>query len=188
MQVDAKDIDSLICMKKIYSFRYVSLIIVFLNTIVYCASDARALCLPDTVSYSSPAWSSNPHPDSLSNVSSYKSTNEDCQAEYTWQAVENNPLAIRFVNNSTGLYYWVNWDFGDGQYSAVHDPVHFYATSGIYEVCLSIGDLTKSCYDYVCKTVVVPIPTNCDAKFNYLIEDAEPFKVNFLSLPLISET
>ena len=166
-------------MKKIYSFRYVSLIIVFLNTIVYCASDARALCLPDTGIFSSPAWSSNPHPDSLSNVSSYKSTNEDCQAEYTWQAVENNPLAIRFVNNSTGLYYWVNWDFGDGQYSAVHDPVHFYSTSGIYEVCLSIGDLTKSCYDYVCKTVVVPIPTNCDAKFNYLIEDAEPFKVNF---------
>ena len=68
------------------------------------------------------------------NQFSIKSITDECDADFTWTTVDNNPLAIRFINNSTGLFYWVNWSFGDGQSSAVYDPVHFYSVPGVYQV------------------------------------------------------
>lgn len=71
-----------------------------------------------------------------------------------------------FSNTSTtvaGLSKQSNWDFGDGNTSAVMNPTHNYAASGTYNVCLinswydSVAKIT-TCIDTVCKNVTVSIP------------------------------
>ena len=167
-------------MKKNYSFTYLSLILVFLNTISYCASAGETMPIVESqLVYNKSIGYSSSFDSIKQDQFPPKSITDDCHADFTWESVDNNPLAIRFVNNSTGLFYWVNWSFGDGQSSAVYDPVHFYSVPGVYQVCLSIGDLTKSCYDQICKTIVVPVPTNCQAAFSHTIDNINPFKVYF---------
>jgi len=61
----------------------------------------------------------------------------------------NNFQQITFGDSTTGpeLNYWL-WEFGDGQSSSVQHPVHQYAASGIYQVCLTVGnpcDTTSTC-------------------------------------------
>jgi|GEM_PF-2072104 len=61
---------------------------------------------------------------------------------------------------SPALIY--NWNFGDGDSSAVQNPVHTYDSSGAYIACLTIADTAGYCTYTVCDTVVVYIaPANC---------------------------
>lgn len=78
--------------------------------------------------------------------------------------IDNHPLAgfncfvldslqqeVEFVDNShyepTDWY----WTFGDGNTSTEMSPVHTYAESGIYEVCLVVNNVNSS--DTLCKLV-----------------------------------
>jgi PKD repeat protein len=74
---------------------------------------------------------------------------------------------VSFNDLSTGSgQAWV-WDFGDGTTSSLQNPVHTYTTSGIYQVCLTIGNVI-SCYDTYCTTVAVgPNTGGCNAQFGY---------------------
>jgi len=51
------------------------------------------------------------------------------------------PLTIRFTDSSfvqgSTIYSW-NWNFGDGHYDTIQNPVHVYANEGIYPVSLDI--------------------------------------------------
>ncbi len=47
------------------------------------------------------------------------------------------PLAVQFMDNSTGAPTGWNWSFGDGSVSAVQHPVHTYLSSGTYTVTLN---------------------------------------------------
>lgn len=41
---------------------------------------------------------------------------------------------IEFINEATGDYEAILWDFGDGSFSGEENPIHTYFTPGIYEV------------------------------------------------------
>jgi PKD repeat protein len=63
-----------------------------------------------------------------------------------------NNLEVTFQTAAAGFTTW-NWDFGDGTTSGVQNPVHTFASSGDYQVCLT---KTDSCGSRVkCKTVSV---------------------------------
>lgn len=74
------------------------------------------------------------------------------------------------VNNTSGNTFQFNdattggtpvewcWDFGDGNYSSLQNPVHTYTGSGPFTVCLNIRD-ANGCHDKVCYTI--GDPCNC---------------------------
>lgn len=66
---------------------------------------------------------------------------------------------FHFTDNTTGDPDTWSWDFGDGQQSSVQNPVHQYAESGTYEVCLVAGrNFPGGDYyeDQYCQTLVSP--------------------------------
>lgn len=66
-------------------------------------------------------------------------------------------FSVSFTNNSTGNFIdGYLWDFGDGFTSTGSDPVHIYATTGSYTVCLVVYDTCST--DTTCQTVVVTCP------------------------------
>jgi hypothetical protein len=82
-----------------------------------------------------------------------------------------SPLTPDFtVNNTSGNTFQFNdattggtpvewcWDFGDGNYSSLQNPVHTYTGSGPFTVCLNIRD-ANGCHDKVCETIGEPC--NC---------------------------
>ena len=72
-------------------------------------------------------------------------------------------LQVSFTDTSGGLgsLFWL-WDFGDGSTDSNGNPVHVFAASGTYQVCLTVTDTCVS--DSICKqvSVVCPVP---DAAF-----------------------
>ncbi|HEX8517572.1 MAG TPA: PKD domain-containing protein [Bacteroidia bacterium] len=63
--------------------------------------------------------------------------------------------SVRFINTSTissgAISSW-SWDFGDGNTSTLQDPVHFYATSGMFNITL-IAFSASGCND----TITIPM-------------------------------
>lgn len=82
--------------------------------------------------------------------------NDNCIASYQIDSTTYVHLdgAYRFVNNSHGEANYYEWDFGDGIISNTYNPVHVYADTGTYEVCLSIHTY-YGCVSSVCKNLYV---------------------------------
>lgn len=72
-----------------------------------------------------------------------------------------------FVNLSAGPSLSYFWDFGDGNTSNDQDPIHVYATPGLYNACLTVVDSANNCVDVSCNAVrILPSNTgNCSATF-----------------------
>jgi hypothetical protein len=49
---------------------------------------------------------------------------------------QTNNLQVSLFNSSTSGSY--HWDFGDGNYSSIANPVHVYSSEGSYFVCLTV--------------------------------------------------
>jgi len=66
-------------------------------------------------------------------------------------------LATTFTDQSTNNFSnnWT-WDFGDGNNSAVQNPIHLYTTAGIFNVQLTVEN-TFGCIDSVTLPVVVEV-------------------------------
>ena len=75
----------------------------------------------------------------------------------------SSPLAVSFVDKSTGSISAWNWSFGDGQYDNAQNPTHTYAVDGSYTVTLNVtgpgGNSTMKKYNYV---VVSTLPAVAD--------------------------
>ncbi|MDD5187099.1 MAG: NosD domain-containing protein, partial [Methanoregula sp.] len=71
------------------------------------------------------------------------------------------PLAIQFMDNSTGAPTGWNWSFGDGSVSAVQHPVHTYLSSGTFSVSLNAtnagGSNVTTRMNYVTVTSSAPV-------------------------------
>jgi len=66
-----------------------------------------------------------------------------------------NYYTASFTDNSTNGGF-IEWDFGDGTSDSVANPVHVFATTGTYQVCLI---QTNACgKDTVCKNIVISCP------------------------------
>ena len=89
-------------------------------------------------------------------------TSTSCQANFTVNIQGNN---VQFLNSSGGSYSTILWDFGDGSTSTIVSPWHQFANSGVYTVCLTIGDSATACFDTYCMTVSILNAGSCDASF-----------------------
>ncbi|HPG47210.1 MAG TPA: PKD domain-containing protein [bacterium] len=49
------------------------------------------------------------------------------------------PLEVNFINQSSGMYTTIHWNFGDGQSSNLSNPTHIYSSPGVYTVTLSLS-------------------------------------------------
>lgn len=91
-----------------------------------------------------------------------------CQADFYFTQVGASDSTF-FFNMSSGITSGTSyfWDFGDNSFSTDENPIHLYAQSGTYYVCLTIMDSTTNCYDTYCDylTVVVAGGNGCQAYF-----------------------
>lgn len=69
------------------------------------------------------------------------------------------------IPNSYSSNYVYHWDFGDGTTSNQPYPWHQYASSGTYNVCLTVIDSLQGCSDTQCYTFTVVSPSSCNASF-----------------------
>jgi len=94
------------------------------------------------------------------------------------------PLAMNFVNSSTGNITAYAWTFGDGGTSTVRSPSHLYSSPGIYTVMLKVtgagGTNTQTKTNYVTvKPASTPAPV---AAFSVsATSGTAPLTVNFSS-------
>ena len=95
------------------------------------------------------------------NIEVEAAVNTDCVA--FWNFNPNN-LAVQFMDLSemSNIVSW-SWDFGDSNTSTEQNPLHIFATSGVYNVCLSI-ETADGCTDMSCFAFEV---TECFAYWNY---------------------
>jgi PKD repeat protein len=56
-----------------------------------------------------------------------------------WSYTVNDDV-VHFADSSSASAFSWFWDFGDGYFSSVRNPVHQYATFGKYPVCLKVTD------------------------------------------------
>ena len=65
----------------------------------------------------------------------------------------NYPLSVDFYNKSLGIISDFEWDFGDGEYSAIRNPTHTYEVADTFSVSLTVlgpgGTNTKIIRDYI---------------------------------------
>jgi len=73
------------------------------------------------------------------------------------------------------------WDFDDGNFAVVQEPVHTYNSSGIFSVKLTITDI-DGCQNTVMHDVTVSLPPDLDFEWNYSCE-GDPVQFNILSPP-----
>lgn len=78
------------------------------------------------------------------------------------------PLKVDFTNNSIG-YKYLNWNFGDTNYSTADNPKHVFLKDGKYQISL-VTENSIGCKDTITKTILVhPLPV---AKF--AISNSDP--------------
>ena len=81
-----------------------------------------------------------------------------------------NHDSVLFNNLSSGRIAACYWDFGDGSYSQLRNPVHGFS-NGAYTVCLSVKDSSNG-ISQKCRNIIVN-DTNCVASFNYFVNEAK---------------
>ena len=91
-----------------------------------------------------------------------------CFADFYSTQVSSSDSTF-FTNLSLGTTNMTSyfWDFGDNTSSTDENPVHLYATSGWYYVCLSIMDSTSNCYSTYCDYMYVSVASSggCQSYF-----------------------
>lgn len=91
----------------------------------------------------------------------------NCKAQFSTRTINGS---VQFDNFSYGLDSSVvyEWDFGDGNTSNERNPLHTYATPGLYEVKLITRGI---CIDSITQYVVAPDTTNCNFNFTSTINN-----------------
>ncbi len=96
----------------------------------------------------------------------------DCKADFTYTR-NDATLTIQVQDLSSNADEWF-WDFGDGYFADMQDPVHTYSEAGRYPVALMIYDAGNDCYSERVKEIVIGIEQDkgCAASFEYFVEEA----------------
>ncbi len=105
-----------------------------------------------------------------------------CYINASFTGVITGPNTAQFhgstyVTNNTGY----TWQFGDGTFGNEQDPVHVFATQGLYTVCLIATDTIFGCADTTCSPLLVTALTDTvcghvflDYNFNGIQDLNEP--------------
>lgn len=144
--------------------------------------------------------------DTCATINVVVSTQNPCniQANYTWQTASNgNANVIYFASATTAASTMdsVTWNFGDSSYSHALNPVHTYASPGVYLVCLRVVRYNTSglppCISEVCHFVTVGgsspsiICDSVQTTYTYIRDAFMPNKVYFVTIsnyPVTQET
>ena len=106
-------------------------------------------------------------------ISNLTSAADECtaSAEYEYQTA-NHTVFFHNTSSSTGNANVWAWDFGDGNFSEIVDPVHAYANYGTYRCCLTITSDSPdgSCSDTFCMDVEVQSDSVCTLISDFEIE------------------
>lgn len=93
-----------------------------------------------------------------------------CRANYSYD-VNPTTLNVTFSNTSEGALSKYFWNFGDGTFSVLKNPVHTYKKEGNYSVSLTVSNLTGTCTDVYSSDIQVGV-VNCNAHFSYFVDSA----------------
>lgn len=110
-----------------------------------------------------------------------------CNATFNFMRQFSPARTFRFrpLNMHPGATYY--WSFGDGDTSSAPSPVHTYADTGVYQVCLilSMQNSAGSCSDTVCRNLYVRPMMNhgsvCRARFTFQPVPSSPATLSFTS-------
>ncbi|MFC2100293.1 PKD domain-containing protein [Bacteroidota bacterium] len=81
---------------------------------------------------------------------------DQCVSGYFHVQDTFQPLLIHFTDTSGSNITNYHWTFGDNTYSNLQNPVHYYANTGSYQVCLEVTDTnTYNCVDITCKQISI---------------------------------
>lgn len=131
-------------------------------------------------------------------------TSTGCQTEQCQQIVVETPdscgIAASFSYTADSSYsrhiyfrplpdsssYSYLWDFGDGAYTTVREPDHYYAYGGSYTVTLTVTkhNGADSCQSHIAAAVNVvgPVPETCAISFTYARNPSDPNEITFNAL------
>ncbi|HOK98571.1 MAG TPA: PKD domain-containing protein [Bacteroidales bacterium] len=92
----------------------------------------------------------------------------DCEANFVYFPSNTNVQQIRFRDRSNAKGSIVNyiWDFGDGTWSTLKNPVHTFNKQGLYNICLSITN-SNGISNMSCQTIRVGANANDLPKANF---------------------
>ncbi len=81
----------------------------------------------------------------------------NCSAHFSFYAdtIPQNYIAINMASGAMPLTYL--WSWGDGTYDSTAYPSHTYATSGFYNICLTITD-SVGCTNTYCSSYYLMMP------------------------------
>ena len=94
----------------------------------------------------------------------------NCQADFSHAMNPVFSTNIQFTDLSSGNITSWYWDFGDSTYSTLQNPLHIYATSGVYQVCLSITDSANNCTSTQCYFITAGNSATCFAGFSSIVD------------------
>jgi len=95
--------------------------------------------------------------------------NTGCQAGYSFYTDSLNKLKVYFNGYPDGSGYTYKWSFGDGTYSDNRTPVHTYAQSGKYRVCLKVTKKDSTCTSEKCDSITFGGSSGCEANFKFVV-------------------
>jgi PKD repeat protein len=106
-------------------------------------------------------------------------TDNTCGLSAEWSDTARGGDTVQFIaiNNSSFLSY--QWTFGDDSTAtAISNPIHTYAASGFYNVCLHIGLTVAGCYDSVCQKISAGSnPCGITANWTYFSNGGDSVKL-----------
>ncbi|MFH2036308.1 MAG: PKD domain-containing protein [Candidatus Zixiibacteriota bacterium] len=99
--------------------------------------------------------------------SEYVTVDDGPEADFTGTPLSGRaPLTVNFTDHSLsdlGITSW-SWNFGDGQTSAIQNPIHIYNIPGIYNVKLVVADDCGT--DSLIRSEYVYVGDSCQIDFN----------------------
>ena len=103
-------------------------------------------------------------------------SNTGCQANFnysipTWTSFPTLFMDLSQASGGGQITSW-SWDFGDpasgaNNLSFIQNPSHLFNIAGSYNVCLTIHGTDSTCFDMICKTIIVDSNSYCQAYFAY---------------------
>jgi PKD repeat protein len=91
----------------------------------------------------------------------------DCSADFNTY-IDSISSTVYLTSRIGGNSTQVLWNFGDGRYSTLENPVHNYFAPGYYTIGLNTYDMNSGCMDYFEKTVLIGSEgIDCKANFIY---------------------
>lgn len=90
------------------------------------------------------------------------------QAHFVWEPAGQGIIHFQNTSTTNGQAVGYQWTFGDGGQSDGQDPLHTYAQSGQYQVCLTVFAINSpdSCSSTVCQWISVQVGTSPCAELN----------------------